>query len=404
MHAKEDILKLKDFFTVAEIPGYLLLIMPAVSFFTSRQRDATAHASVDTSAFIQILFALIIFIIAFYFLFLSKKDHPVLLFRSPQKYLFIYILICFVSTIWSSDIFITGYRAFESLIYLLLITLVVQRLISRLSYQNTIEWAILWITWSIFWSVIGYVKWAGIDYLLWPFRSARLSVPIFFFIAIFLTKRRYLKYLIIAFTLLSFSNKVFFGIAFGMFGFFFGNIKYRAIFLIFGFSIAIVFAVWGEAFLQNTLFYGREGIGMEYTSGRNMIWQSSWDYYMQKPIFGHGFVAGENDFLFRNFKRVITTHNFILSGLVGTGIVGTFFLIAYFISAFKTAISSIFENGKWKIAFVSTIIMATIISFTAPGIGARVYGSWTPVVFVITLISGLQFKAEESIDRNDKGY
>jgi len=204
--------------------------------------------------------------------------------------------------------------------------------------------------------------------------------------------------------LLSFSNKVFFGIAFGMFGFFFGNIKYRAIFLIFGFSIAIVFAVWGEAFLQNTLFYGREGIGMEYTSGRNMIWQSSWDYYMQKPIFGHGFVAGENDFLFRNFKRVITTHNFILSGLVGTGIVGTFFLIAYFISAFKTAISSIFENGKWKIAFVSTIIMATIISFTAPGIGARVYGSWTPVVFVITLISGLQFKAEESIDRNDKGY
>jgi len=404
MIEKEEKLKLKDFLTVAEFPGYLLLIMPVLSLITTRQRDVSAHTTIDASAFIQILLVFLSFTVAFYFLFLSKKDNPVLLFRSPQIYLYIYILICFISMIWSPNVFITGYRAFESLTYLMLITLVVQRLISRLSYQNIIEWAILWITWSIFWSVIGYVKWAGISYLLWPFRSARLEVPIFFFIAIFLSKRRYLKYLIIAFTLLSISNKVYFGIAFGMLGFFFGNVKYRVLFLIIGFGLAISFALWGEMVLQNTVFYGRVGIGMEYTSGRNMIWEVSWEHYLHKPFLGYGFVAGENDLLFSNFKGVITTHNFILSGLIGTGMLGAIFLIIYFTSAFKTAVSSVFESGKWKIAFVSTIIMATIISFTAPGVGARVYGSWMPVVFVISLISGLQFKAKESIGRNDEGY
>lgn len=397
MIEKEEKLKLKDFFTIADFPGYLFLAIPVVSFFTTRQRDAAAHATIDASASIQILFVIISFIVAFYFLFLSKKDNPVLLFRSPQKYLFIYILICFISMIWSQDIFITGYRSFEQLTYLMLITLVVQRLISRFTFQNIIEWAILWITWNIFWSVIINMKWAGITYLLWPFSSARLAVPIFFFIALFLTKKRFNKYLIIVFTLLSFSNKVFFGIALGMIGFFFGNIKYKGLFLLVGFGIAISFALWGEMVLQNTLFYGREGIGMEYTSGRNMIWELSWEHYLRSPILGYGFVAGENNFLFSNFKGVITTHNFILSGLIGTGILGTIFLIAYFISAFRTAVSRVFENGKWKVAFVSTIIMATIISLTAPGVGARVYGSWIPVVFIITLISGFKLKSEEFI-------
>jgi len=395
---QKNLITFKEFITVAGIPGYLLLIRPIIYLLTSRQRDLAEQAAVvDSSAIFQLIYVFLSFIISFHFLFLSKKDNPVLLFKSPQKYLFIYILICFFSSIWSPDIFLTVYRSFESLTYLLLITLVVQRLITNLSFSNIIEWAILWICWMIFWSIISSMKWGGISYLLWPFNSARLAVPMFFFIAIFLTKRRFNKYLIIAFTLLSFSNKVFFGIAFGMLGFFFGSVKYRSLFLLVGFGLAISFALWGEMVLQNTLFYGREGIGMEYTSGRNMIWQSSWEYYLHKPFLGHGFVAGENKLLYSNFKGVITTHNFILSGLIGTGIVGTIFLITYFISAFKTATSRIFENGKWKVAFVSTIIMATIISLTAPGIGARVYGSWIPVVFIITLISGFKMKSEEFI-------
>jgi O-antigen ligase len=136
---------------------------------------------------------------------------------------------------------------------------------------------------------------------------------------------------------------------------------------------------------------------MRYTSGRNTIWALSWEYYLQQPIFGYGYVAGENNLLFSHFKGVITTHNFILSALIGTGFMGALLLIGYFTSAFFTAISNVFKNSKWKVAFVSTIIMAAIVSLTAPGLGARVYGSWIPVVFMITLISGLKLKAEKEI-------
>ena len=299
--------------------------------------------------------------------------------------------------IWSPNYILTGYRSFEALTSLLLITLVVQRLIYRLSFQNVIEWSIMWIIWIVLWSVMSKMKWAGISYLLWPFKAGRLAVPVFFFIALFLTQKKFKKYLIIAFSILSFSNKVFFGIAFGMIGFFFGNVRYRGLFLILGMGIAMTFALWGDSVLQNTLFYGREGIGMEYTSGRNLIWSLSWEHYLQKPLTGFGYVSGENDFLFKHFKGVITSHNFILSGLIGTGIFGGILLVIYFTSAFFTAVSNVFEKGKWKAAFVGTVIMAITISLTAPGVGARVYGSWIPVVFVITLISGMKVKSEELI-------
>jgi O-antigen ligase len=392
-------LKIKEFFSVAEIPGYVFLAEPVISFISLRQREAEAYASIDLSAIIQMFYVFISFITALYFLFLSPKDKPVLIFKSPQIYLLFYIILCFISMLWSSDIYITGYRAFEAFTSLALITLVVQRLIKKLSYQEIIDWAIIWIIWILIWSILSSMKWAGISYLPWPFKSGRLAVPIFFFFAIFLTRRKIMKYLIVLFTVLSFSNKVFFGIAFGMLGFFYGNVKFRSLFIILGLGFAIAFSLWGETVLQNTLFYGREGVGMEYTSGRNMIWKGSWEYYTQKPILGHGYVVGESNYLHNNFKRVITTHNFILSGLVGTGILGALSLIAYFFSAFKTSTSSVFNRSIWKVAFVSTIIMAIIVSLTSPGVGARVYGSWTSVVFVITLISGIQYKAEyEGLD------
>ena len=87
MLANEKRLNLKGFFTIAEIPGYLFLAEPMVSYFTLRSRDAEAYTTIDTSALIQIIYVLICFITAFYFLFLSPKDKPTLLLKSPQIYL-----------------------------------------------------------------------------------------------------------------------------------------------------------------------------------------------------------------------------------------------------------------------------------------------------------------------------
>ena len=391
-------ISIKDFVTVAGIPGLLFLSRDILLFFTSRRRDLEDYATIDLSAFIQIVYLILCFLVLLYLLFFSKNNYPNLLLKSPQIYLLIFILICFTSVLRSPNIMITTYRTFEALTYLLLITLVVSRLIEHLSFQNIIEWAILWIIWDLLWSIAGAIRWEGFSYLYWPFSSARLAIPLFFFFALLLTKRKILKYLILTFSVLSLSNKIFFGIAFGLLGFYYGNIKNKGWLLTLGLITAISFFIWGDVILENTLFYGREGIGMEYTSGRDKIWEVSWDAITKKPLFGYGFVAGETNIIYNSFTGAISTHNFILSGLIGTGIIGTIPLIFYFINAFRIATSHVFERSKWKAAFASTIIMAVIVSLTAPGVGFRVYGSWIPVVLVFTIISGIKLKASKELN------
>ncbi len=398
MTSKKDIFLIKDFFTVAGVPGLLFLSEQIISFLTSRRRDLQDYSTIDLSASIQIAYITICFVISLYLLLFSKRNQTNLLFRSPQIYLLIFIFICFISMLWSPSIMITGYRAFEALTYLMLISLVVSRLIEHLSFQDIIEWAILWIIWDLSWSIAGSIRWEGFSYLYWPFSSARLAIPIFFFLALLLTKRKILKYVIMTFSVLSLSNKIFFGIAFGLLGFYYGNIKNKGWLLTLGLITAISFFIWGDVILENTLFYGREGIGMEYTSGRDKIWEVSWDAITKKPLFGYGFVAGETNIIYNSFTGAISTHNFILSGLIGTGIIGTIPLIFYFINAFRIATSKVFKRSKWKAAFASTIIMAVVVSLTAPGVGFRVYGSWIPVVLVITLISGIKFKAVQELN------
>jgi O-antigen ligase len=194
------------------------------------------------------------------------------------------------------------------------------------------------------------------------------------------------------------SNKVYFGMAVGMFGLFFGNSKYKGwLFLFLAFFLAILVFVDLEELLKHTLFYGRQTVSMASTSGRDKIWAIAWEAFLQKPFLGYGFVDGENAVLYSKFTSAINTHSFLFSGLLGTGLAGTVFLLFYFWSAFKKASSKYFPISKFRPAMVSTVIMCSIVSLTAPSVGARVFGAWIPVVLVFSLISALQHQFK--IDR-----
>src|SRR5690606_19932004 len=234
------------------------------------------------------------------------------------------------------------------------------------------------------------------QYLFWPFGASRLAVPLFFFLALLMTQRRYFKILLLIFCILSVSNKVYFGIVLGMLGFYFGDSKYRT--WMFGGIVSfllVLLVVDLEELLLNTVFYGREAISLANTSGRDRMWAIAWEGFQQKPILGYGFVAGENAVLYQSFSGAINTHNFMLSGVLGTGLLGGILLLLYFRKIFKMASSRMFPASKWRPAMVGTFIMGLVISLTAPGIGGRVYGSWIPLVLVFTLISGLYFKFRE---------
>lgn len=352
-----------------------------------------AYGNIDASAVWQIIFVAFIFLYSFHSIFVKKGLKSNFLLTSPNKFLFLFIVVCVFSMSWTTNIYLTGYRALESLAYFLLIVLVVVNLISRLDYQNIIEWCMLWVIWDIVWALATNVKLMGLSSILWPFNASRLVHPMFFFFALLLAKRKLLKYLIIAFGLLAFSNKIYFGIAFGLLGFLYGNSKYKKyIFLSVITLIIALVSIDVETLLQNTLFYGREGVGITYVSGRDKVWAIAWEAFSQKPITGYGFVSGENMVLYESFKGAINTHNFLLSALLGTGLAGGVLLLMYFYGSYKKAISNYFPRKNWRPAMVSTFIMTLIVSLTSPGIGGRVYGSWIPAVLVLSIIIGLELK------------
>lgn len=394
MSSNKNILPIHTLFKAAGLPGYLLFSVNVLYFFVTRRRELNDYAAIDDSAIYQIIFILGLFLVSVYLL-IKEPQKIKFLFSSPQVFLFLYTIVCFLSMLWTPNLFLTGFRAFESLTYLILISLVAYNLITKVSFHNTIEWAILWVIWDIFWSVALEIKFSGFSYLVWPFRASRLVVPIFFFFALMLSKQNYLKYIILVFSILSFSNKVFIGIALGLIGFVFGDSKAKGwLFLIIvPLLVAIIFVDF-EEILLNTVLYGREDVSVTNMSGREKIWEIAWNAFLQEPIIGYGFVSGENLVLYDKFKGAINSHSFLFSGLLGTGITGTLCLLAYFWSAFKKASSKYFPLNKFRPAMVSTVIMSLVVSSSAPGVGSRVYGSWVPVVLAFAIISALQYKFE----------
>ena len=393
MSKSTKLLSIKQLIKAAGLPGYLLLFNNIITFFVKRRRSLEEYSIIDNSAFVQIGFTFLIFVLVFHALFFKSTVKRKLLIVKPNKFLLLFVIVCFLSAFWSPNLNITLYRAFETLTYLVLISWTVYNLSTRLEVQNIIEWVVFWAIWSIFWSIAVNVKLRGFNFLANPFDAARLAYPVAIFFALFLSKRKFFKYIILILAFFSFSNKIYLGFALGLLAFLFGNSKnkgfiFLSVIILIGFLLVIDF----ETLLKSTVFVGREEVSIEHSTGRNKVWQIAWDAFKDSPILGYGFVAGESAILYDKFKGAINTHNFLFSGLLGTGLLGTVFLVLYYFSIFKIGFNSYWPKNKWKVAIIGTLIMCLVLSLTAPGIGGRVYGSWIPVVFVITVICALNYK------------
>jgi O-antigen ligase len=185
-----------------------------------------------------------------------------------------------------------------------------------------------------------------------------------------------------------------------------GSRKIRAVFSI-G-ALALIFTILyldTDTILKNTLFYGKEGVGVEYTSGRDKIFDLALDAIKEKPLTGYGFVAGETYVINKSFKVAINAHNGLASAMMGMGVLGTLLFVLFFIRTLlfvkKANISPLFKS-----AFLGTIILISVHTLGNPGIGSRVYGTWMPAMVAITFIVGfcyvLQKKAKIAAHQNQK--
>ena len=183
----EHKLSIKDFFLSAGLPGYLLLFYPTLIALVSRQRDLSEVSSIDSSATIQVIFTCAAFLVSINEL-IENKTLRILITKSPLKWLFSFILLGFVSTLWSVNVSLTFYRSFENLSFLLLICASLSVVYNKYKSPEIL------IYWVLYYAVLLIITGTLKRSLLWglPFFSIDTllleqmnSSPFFFLVLLF---------------------------------------------------------------------------------------------------------------------------------------------------------------------------------------------------------------------------
>ena len=383
-------LSIKRFFTVRGLPIKLLLFYPILIALISRQRDINDVATVDTSAVFQILFALVAFAVCMREL-IRNSLLRVLLSKSPLKWFLFYIIFGLFSAFWSLDVKLTLYRAFENLAFLLLIASSMTIIYTRLQSITLI------IKWILYYAVLFIVTGTLKRVLLWdlPLFSIETllleqmnSTP-FFFLVLLLPVGVFLRSLIIPLSVFSLSNTAYFGMFWGSLTLGKANKSIKIVVT----SIMLLFLTIGffngfDVLLQETLFYGKEGVGTEYTSGRDKIFEYSISEGLKSPVLGYGFVAGDTFVINKKFEGAIGAHNGFLSAFLGTGFIGLVLFTIFFIQMLFASRSRVLPD-KYRTAFFATAVLVTVYTLGNPGLGTRVYGSWLSATLIFTMISML---------------
>ena len=393
-------LSIRDFIFGGGLPNYLLLFYPILIALVSRQRGFNEVSSIDSSAFIQLIFTCLAFIVSINEL-IKNKTFRVLIIESPLKWFVSYILLGFLSALWSVDTNLTFYRAFENLSFLLLICASLSVVYNKYKSPEVL------IYWVLYYAVLLIITGTLKRSLLWglPFWSIdnllmeQMNSSPFFFLALLLPVGWFIRSIIISISIFSLSNTAYLGMIFGFFGLRKGkNLLKKILLFLISIMILVVVNIGLEFFLQNTVFYGKTGVGVEYTSGRNKIFEVSITEGLKKPLLGYGFVAADTYLINKNFESVIGAHNGFLSAFLGMGIMGVIIFIGFFIKMLNIAKSKILPI-ELKAPFLSSIILISVYTLGNPGLGSRVYGSWISSTIIMVLISllYLHYKGKKRI-------
>lgn len=377
-----------NFWRAAGIEGKLLLVYPVMMAFITRGNAKVSDAVVQTSITLQIVYSFIIMMILVSQFQNGKINHIISIIKSsPLSYFFVFIALSFLSFLWSSNPILTLYRSFEMFVFTWLILSVIYNLFSLYTLDQVIQWLIFYAFWNLVVHTIErFLLTSGNPFII-PFLPSRLFFPLFSFIILFYAKNIKSKIITMSVVIFGISTKVFLGLSLGFLSFIFGNSKVKAlfIFLLFGLVFLLLF-IDLEELLFNTVFYGRDKIGLDDSSGRDKVWEYLINKGMEQPIFGYGFAAGEEFLLQSAGLGAINAHNTFLSSFIGTGILGLLSVSIFIFSTFRKVLFAKLSMNNLKSVLMGTIIIIIIVSSSGPGIGSRVYGAWIPSMVLMTFI------------------
>ncbi|MCK9159107.1 MAG: O-antigen ligase family protein [Bacteroidaceae bacterium] len=417
--------KKKSLLSMGGTPGYMLLAYPFIYLIFSRRRDtADAYATIDLSAMVFIIYSFICMLVGLVSISNSNKerdengeiiekdddndeDDPkpsfpyLVLFKSPLKWFLAYTALGLISCLWSVNLALTIYRAIECFAMTIVMVATLNELLKSKDVNIAIQWSLWFVFIYILVRIFSYLRWThDIDIIL---QACQMIATAFFFLALYHAKQWYIKLTILIFSIFAGSTVAWIGIAAGFIGLAYGNAKKKSL-LFTAIAIIVVAATMmgGKAFLKKTIFYDKEGVGAQYTSGRDKIYEYSFASAKKKPILGYGFVSGETDLIKHQWHRtgVISTHDGFLSALLGEGIIGVIFLALFFIQVF-IASKNKHIPVKYKPALIGTAIFGFFESIGNPGIGTRVFGAWISVMFTYILICSFYVYYTKDIDEDE---
>lgn len=384
--------------------GVLLLCYYLIELFFARQRDASQAASIDLSAMVSIIYSFVCLYVGYGLCHKPRYSSLTnkIVFHSPLKWFFLYTIWGGITSIWSISLPMTAFRSIECLGILFLMLAVVERLVVSKGENSTLEWVSTFVFLSIIIRFVIYItRGAEISIEVGDagvFQCAQFIAPIFFYLPLYVTTPWLIKAIIYGMAVFSMSTTGYIGMALGAVSTFWGNKKIR-FFAIIGTLVLLGFMVtWGgEKILQNTIFIEKQEISIEQSSGRDQIWLAGLAWGGQKPLTGWGFSAGESALLQQvGMTAVIGMHNTFLSAYVGSGIIGLFLIIMFWLSLLKSIMSRHIPKSI-KPLFIALFMGAFIESIGNPGIGFRVYGTWLSASLVSVLISVIYVKFKYEI-------
>lgn len=371
------------------VAGYLLLGIDVLKVASIRGRDLSDYNVVDGSALMQIAYVGLCLLYSVHHFSRSRPPGAIYLLKAtPVSLLLAYTVLSAASSLWSPSLSLTLYRSMECLSFLLLIAIVCDNLSRCCSRQDVIEWIVLWSMWFLAWDLLRAIRLMGLAVFAseHAFRGGNFGLSMVFFLTLFLSKRRLFVMVNLVFSILSLANTTYFGIFFGLLPSLKTGGRKLQIVMFFATGLMVLSFLWmGQDVLQNTLFYGKEGVGIEHTTGRDRIWLYALEYGMDRFFYGYGFVAGETEALSVTGLPAITTHNVFLSAFLSVGVVGPVLFGVFFIWLARLSLGSDVPQ-RWRAAFLGTTIMMFLTSFASPGLGARVYGSWIPAVLTAMVL------------------
>lgn len=385
-------MQINKLLTAGGIPGFLLIGNTLIYVLFSRQRTTIgAYDEVDNSAIAFIIYTFICF--GFCYKMLFHKKHILfiksLFLHSPLRWFLLFTILGGISSLWSVNFALTGYRAFECLTMIMLISALLYQILKKHPPIIAYQWLLLYVAIDITIRVINNSRWVPTPLML--LRASQMLSTIFIFLSIKYSPKWYITIIIIVFALFSGSTTSYIGMFAGISGLMYGKLKHQLGYLILCTMALYCIAFMGlEPFLKKTIFNQRRQISLKDTSDRNEIFEQSWKWGIEKPYTGWGFVAGENYLIKEKWKRVqvSATHNSILSALLGEGFLGAFLILMFLVDTGRLLFKNYIPHSE-KPTWIATYIVCLAHCMGNPSIGTRVGGAWIGVMLVFTTLCSL---------------